>query len=231
MSRKGTYFLAFILSLLISNGVAYFLLTDSMENFSKEFLAMFEEDEIEQAAKIDSTFVVEKKIPEPVLQYSKYLHLNKMLDSFLSKDLTKFPRKQVDSLNYYFQSYVDTLSQNHQKFIKEINELNRLNISMQDSLKTITQEKEELENRIATLQNQEAEQEEIQQAETSAAGIKYLATTYNTMNDQSVADLLAQMQKEKAAKILMQMNKRKAGKVLAAMNKRQAGEITKLILE
>ena len=149
----------------------------------------------------------------------------------MSDDISMFSKTEIDSLSYYFQGQIDTLASNHQEFIKKINELNRVKIAKMDSIKILKDEKQFLNEKLVKIDEKETMKEEEESNESSQAGIKYLASTYNTMKAESVSGLLSKMDNEIAVQILQKMNKRKAGKVLAKMPKNKAAELTTKIVE
>ncbi|MEA1973648.1 MAG: hypothetical protein U9N34_10230, partial [Candidatus Cloacimonadota bacterium] len=227
--KKKTYLITFLLSFLLSNGIAYYLYVNSFNIFEVDFLKTIKKTK-EIATKLDSTFV-KKDIPEPILQYNKYYELKKLLNSFMSQDVSAFSQTEIDSLSHFFQGQLDTLATNHQEFIKKINELNRVKFAKIDSLKSLNKEKEFLEDKIKKIDDKKKTETTEEKDKTSVAGIKYLASTYNTMKAESVSGLLAKMDSSKAVKVLQKMNKRKAGKVLAKMPENKAAELTKIIAE
>lgn len=229
MSKAKTYFLTFILSLLISTALGYFLYTDSFKKFESSFLASLIKPK-EEAVKVDST-IVKKDMPEPVIQFEKYIDLKKNIGSFLGDDIGKFSQNEIDSLSYFFQGRIDTLAENHQQFIMKINELNRTKLAKIDSLNMLKKANEKLLAELEDIKKGATEEEEQKEEELSLAGLKYLSATYNTMKPKSVSEEIAQMDNEKAIKILMKMNKRKAGKVLAELPQKRAAEIAIKMVE
>ena len=225
MSTKGkVYLITFLLSFLVSNGFMIYYFFGNIDMF-KDYITPIIIDPLADAVLLDSTFV-KKEIPEPIIQYSKYYNLKKSINESFKQDLATFNDAQIDSTKDVLIAKVDSLSENHQDFMRKINELHRKNLTKQDSLKLLQEKITSLETSITDLNTQLESKPDPKEAQKDYKNnINYLANTYNMMNEKKVAQLMNAVPDEDVIQIFKRMNQRKVGKVLAAMPRRRANSI------
>jgi flagellar motility protein MotE (MotC chaperone) len=146
------------------------------------------------------------------------------------KKFRKYPAAKIDSLFRDLMAQVDSLDASQTSFSNYIAYQNRELHTLRDSLESARQNTSTLEQTIASMKAQKqpgvpsiASQKPVIQP---SKGLQELATTYNGMKPERVAQLLGSMPDDKAIDILRKMNDRKRAKVLEVMPLARATQLT-----
>ncbi len=222
--KKKAYLITFLFSNIISMGFMMYFYFNNIGNLVDDILPVVV-DPLADAVLLDSTLVA-KEIPEPIVQYGNYINLKESIKDAFSQDMQKLDETKIDSTKSFLTGKVDSLSGNHQEFVQKINELHRKNMTKQDSISQMSEEINSLNSKITSLKQENIEKQEPKDTDADyKKNIRYLANTYNMMNERKVAKLMNSVSDEDVIMIFKKMNQRKVGKVLGVMPQKRANSI------
>ncbi|MDD3051341.1 MAG: hypothetical protein PHR06_09365, partial [Candidatus Cloacimonetes bacterium] len=223
------YAVAFLLSFLVINGIMFLLMKGRIKqqivaadstSIAVDSLAV---EEIPDVATLEKP---EESIPDPVVEFRQLRKLKKELIEVRTGEKA-YTQSDIDSILQKAVQNVDELITNQERYINEINRLNRKIDEQQPLITEIQKKNSELEYTIAKLkQDHKDELESLKKIEAEEA-ITYLAGTYDTMDPKEVAKLLLPLEDKKIIEILKKMNQRKLGKVLAEMPQSRSSQIVR----
>jgi len=223
------YAAAFLLSFLVINGIMFLILKGRIKqqivaadstSVAIDSLVVEEIPDVATLEKVDET------IPDPVIEFRQLSKLKKELLEMRTGERV-YTQTDIDSILQKAVHNVDELISNQERYINEINRLNRTIDEQQPLISEIQKKNSELEYTIAKLKQDHKDELEALKTIEAEEAITYLAGTYDTMDPKEVAKLLLPLEDKKIIEILKKMNQRKLGKVLAEMPQSRSSQIVR----